>query len=79
MPFPNFHAARIRSPEIFERIRVLRTLSNGIMIYGGPLKRGGGTVAASYRFPKSKFTPAEARKWMKDHGLTVILFEGAKS
>jgi HK97 family phage prohead protease len=79
MPFPNFHAARVADPDLFVRIRVLQTLPNGIMIYGGPLKtdpRGSGKPQ-SYRFPKAKFTPAEAKKWLKDHDISFISFEEA--
>jgi ATP-dependent protease ClpP protease subunit len=79
MPYPNFHAARIRDPKDFDHIVVLQTLPNGIMIYGGPLKSNpsGPTKTQAYRFPKSKFTVAEAKKWLKDHNITYILFEPA--
>ena len=79
MPFPNFHAARVRPPGQFSRVRVLRTLANGVMIYGGPLKSdpGGGTKAQSYRFPRQRFSPEQARAWMRRHGLRVILLERA--
>jgi len=77
MPYPNFHAARIRNPGAFIRIRVLKTLSNGIMIYGGPLKAGGGATAQSYRFPKTKFTTIQAKAWLKAHSVKYISFEAA--
>ncbi len=79
MPFPNFHAFRIKSPGLFSRIVVLRTLDNGIMIYGGPLKSNpsGETTAQTYRFPKSRFTFVEAKKWMSDHNLKYISAEKA--
>jgi hypothetical protein len=79
MPFQNFHAARVREPGDFDRIVVLTTLPNGIMIYGGPLKSNpsGGTTAQTYRFPKDKFTAEQARAWMKAHDIHVILFEAA--
>ena len=79
MPYPNYHSARIKSPDAFARIRVLQTLPNGILIYGGPLKtdpRGSGKPQA-YRFPKTKFTVAEAKAWLKDHDITYTLFEPA--
>lgn len=79
MPYPNFHAARIQDPDDFERIVVLKTLDNGIMIYGGPLKtdKNGPTKNQAYRFPKDKFTVEEAKAWLKDHNITYILFEPA--
>lgn len=79
MPYPNYHAARVKSPGDFARIVVLQTLPNGIMIYGGPLKSNpsGPGKPQSYRFPKSKFTPAEAKKWLADHNIKSILFEPA--
>lgn len=77
MPYPNFHAARVKSPALFDRIVVLRTLSNGVMIYGGPLKRGGGSTAQAYRFPKSKFTAEEAKAWLKRNNIGYIMFEKA--
>jgi len=79
MPYPNFHAARVRDPDDFARIVVLKTLDDGIMIYGGPLKSDpkGNAVTQAYRFPKDKFTVAQAKKWLKDHDIKYILFEEA--
>lgn len=79
MPFPNFHAARIRDPNSFIRIRVLRHLPNGIMIYGGPLKSNpsGGTKTQTIRFPRKKFTVVQAKKWLRDHNYKWIEFEKA--
>lgn len=78
-PYPNFHAARIKSPSAFVRIRVLDTLSNKILLYGGPLKTdpSGSTKIQSIRFPKDKFTVAEAKAWLKEHSYKPILFEPA--
>lgn len=80
MPFPNFHAARIRNPEEFTQIKVLKTLPNGIMIYGGRLKSDprGSSKEQTFRFPKEKFTTAEAKVWLKEHNKKSILFEPAK-
>jgi len=78
-PYKNYHAARVRDPGDFEWIKVLETFDNGIMLYGGPLKSDpeGGTKAQTYRFPKSKFTVAQAKKWLKDHDVEYIKFEPA--
>jgi len=81
-PYPNFHSARVKSPGLFVRVRVLQTTKQGIMIYGGPLKtdRGGSAAVQSIRFPKDKFTPKQAKKWLKDHKLpaSAYTFEPAK-
>jgi len=79
MPFPNFHSARIKNPGLFTRIRVLQTLPNGIMIYGGPLKTDpeGSGKAQAYRFPIDKFTVAEAKEWLREHNIRYIMFEKA--
>jgi len=78
-PYPNFHAARVKSPGLFLRVRVMETSKEGIMFYGGPLKTkpGGGAQLQSVRFPKDKFTAAEAKKWLKDHEQKYVLFEPA--
>jgi hypothetical protein len=75
MPYPNFHAARMRDPGAFENIVVLKTLPNGVMIYGGRLKGKKTTSEQAYRFPKEKFTAEEARTWLKEHDLKPIMFE----
>ena len=78
-PYPNYHAARIKSPGLFSRVRVIQTTKKGVMLYGGPLKTNPRTSALqSVRFPKNKFTVAQAKKWLKDHKQIYILFEPAK-
>lgn len=79
MPYPNFHSARIKSPGLFLRVRVMQTTKEGIMLYGGPLKSDpkGPTTLQSIRFPKDKFTVAQAKKWLKDHKHKYITFEPA--
>lgn len=79
MPYPNFHAARIRQPGRFVRIRVLIILPNGVMVYGGPLKtdpKGPGRVQ-SYRFPIKKWTVVRAKAWMRKGKIKWLLFEKA--
>jgi len=78
-PFPNYHAARVKSPGLFLRVRVLQTTKEGIMLYGGPLKSKpkGATELQSVRFPKDKFTAAQAKKWLKEHKQKYTSFEPA--
>jgi hypothetical protein len=80
MPLPNFHAARLRSPGLFVRIRRIGESDNGaVRIIGGPLKSapGGPAVIQAFRFDEEKFTPAAARKWLEEHDHTPTLFEEA--
>lgn len=80
-PYPNFHAARVKAPGLFLRVRVLQTTKTGVMIYGGPLKSKprGGAVIQSVKFPKAKFTPKQAKAWLKEHKMpaTAYTFEPA--
>lgn len=52
------------------------------MLYGGPLKTDpkGPTKVQAIRFPKDKFTPKQAKKWLKDHKMPAgaYTFEPAK-
>jgi HK97 family phage prohead protease len=80
-PYANEHAARLKDPDVFVRIRELwRQESKGIRALGGPLKSDpdGGTVEQAIRFDKEKWTVAEAKKWLKDHDYKWIDFEPAK-
>ncbi len=58
---------------------MLQSLPNGVLVYGGPLKSGPASsyTAQSYRFPKAKFTAAQAKAWLEEHKVKVILFEPA--
>jgi len=79
-PYPNYHAARLKSPGLFARIRVLQTTKEGIMLYGGPLKSAGlkgPAVLQAIRFPKKTFSVKEAKAWLKDHKHKPIEFEPA--
>jgi hypothetical protein len=79
-PFPNFHAARVKNPGAFisGSFRTKR-LPNGIMLVMGKLNDGKGAMETqTYRFPKNKFTSAEAKAWLKEHEISYISFEAAK-
>lgn len=78
-PYPNFHSARVRSPGLFLRVRVLQTTGSGVMIYGGPLKTDprGPSKTQAVRFPKDKFSVKEAKAWLKEHKTKYTLFEPA--
>ena len=83
MPYPNFHAARVRDPGDFVdssfRSKELPD-TKGILLVMGKLKsdKNGSMVAQVYRFPKDSYTVDEAKKWLKDNNVKYILFEPAK-
>lgn len=86
-PYPNEHAARIKDPSKFDKIR--RT--KGGIIYGkvkipsdvsvlwGHIKEGKEKAwePQSIRFPKDKYSAAEAKKWLKDNKIKYQQFEQA--
>jgi len=76
MPYPNEHAARITDPGQYDRIRRKNdAFGKGIdVIYG--VKDGKSEVQA-IRFDASKFTAAQAKKWLKDHDYTAVEFAEA--
>lgn len=78
-PYPNFHAARVRAPGLFAKIRVLTTTKGGVMIYGGALKTDprGASKTQSLRFPKAKFTVVQAKAWLKENKQKYMSFEPA--
>lgn len=81
MPFRTEHSARVRNPDDFIEKSIRRkNISSGVDIIIGKLKSDpdGSMVVQAYRFKVSKFTPQEAKKWMKKEGKKYILFEEAK-
>ena len=78
-PYPNEHSARIRDPGDFRPDTFRRkTISEGVSIIIGKLTSGGDSmVTQAYRFVKSKFTPEQAKAWLKEHDIKYILFENA--
>jgi hypothetical protein len=81
MPYPTEHAARVRDPGSFIEgsFRSKAIGTEGVRIITGKLKGGDGAmVTQAYRFPVSKFTPEQARKWLKDNNVKFISFEAAK-
>lgn len=78
-PYPNYHVARIKAPNLFLRIRVIQTTKEGIMMYGDPLKSDprGSTKTQAIRFPKDKYSAKEAKVWLKEYKYSAILFEPA--
>lgn len=77
MPFENEHAARLKSPGGFVRIR--RGVDRGgpgiDFLFG--VRKDGKSEIQAIRFDRKKFTTAEARKWLADHDFKPIEFEKA--
>lgn len=76
-PFPNEHAARLHDPAKYESFRRDNDAGGpGVdFIYG--ILAAGGTELQAIRFDKDRYSPAEAKAWLKDHDFTAILFEEA--
>jgi HK97 family phage prohead protease len=90
-PFPNEHAARLRNPRDFNPTTFRRTRGGTIFgskkvpstigIIWGKLKGADepsdNPIPQSLRFNKDNWTVDEAKKWLKDNNIKVILFEAA--
>jgi len=75
MPYPNEHTARVKNPDQYDRF-ARKEIAPGIDVILG-IKNGKSEVQA-YRFDKNKFTPEQAKKWLKDHDVKYIAFEPAE-
>lgn len=77
-PFPNEHAARLRSPNLYKRFRRQNDrFGAGVDAIWGVRKDNDKVELQALRFDKTKFTVAAAKKWLKDHDYTAIRFEPA--
>lgn len=72
MPFKTEHAARQTDPKRYKRF-ARKTLAPGITAVLGI--RSDGSEVQSVRFDADRFTPAEARGWLKDHDFKAVLEE----
>lgn len=91
MPYANEHSARLRDPDDFDADSFRRT--KGGTIYGskkvpetigiiwGKLKGKAAPddppIPQALRFPTEDWTEAEAKKWLDDNEIKVVLFEPA--
>jgi hypothetical protein len=77
MPYPNEHAARLHDPGRYRRIRRQNNrFGAGVHAIFGVLADDG-TELQAIRFDASRFTTAEARKWLREHEYNPIRFEPA--
>lgn len=78
MPYPSEHAARVRDPGDFQANSFRRkALPGGPDVILGKLKGEDAMTVQAYRFPKDRYTEAQARKWLKEHDVEPIEFEPA--
>ncbi len=79
MPFPNEHSARLVDPDKFDKFRrVNDELGKNVDVIFG-IQESNGSEIQAIRFDKDKFTPEEARVWLKDHDFKPIMFEEAEN
>ena len=77
-PFENEHAARLKQPGQYRRFRRENdAFGSGIDAIWGIRRDNSRVELQAIRFDKTKFTVAQARKWLKDHDHAPILFEPA--
>ena len=77
MPYPNYHSARINSPDKYKDIRYAKDeFGDGIDVLYGIMSEDESEVQA-IRFDKDKFTASEARSWLKEHDYSPMEFEEA--
>jgi hypothetical protein len=79
-PYPNEHACRITDPGKYIRIRRQNDkFGKGIHAIWGIQGGGKPVELQAIRFSKDKFTPKEARAWLKDHEYKCKMFEPASA
>jgi len=67
MPFPGEHAAQQNSPQKYKKFRrQADRLGPGINVIFG-VTEDDSVEIQSIRFDKKRYTPVQARKWLKDH------------
>lgn len=76
MPYPGEHAARMADPGQFTSFaRQNDKMGDGIHVIFGI--KGGKSEIQAIRFDKEKFSPEEAREWLKKKGMKPLSFEPA--
>ena len=77
MPYPHEHAARLRDPAKYVRIRRENDkFGPGIHALWGVTQDGKAELHA-IRFSRTRYTADEARKWLNDHNYSPIEFSPA--
>ncbi len=81
MPYPNEHAARLKDPDQFVRVRRENDkFGEGIDVIWGIKEEDGEehTDIQAIRFDKDKFTPTQAKEWLAENDHEPIEFEEAE-
>ena len=77
MPYPSEHAARIKDPNEFKRFRRENDkFGPGIDVIWG-INQGKPVEIQAIRFSADKFTPSQAKSWLKAHDYSPIEFAPA--
>jgi len=80
MPYPNFHACRLKDPGAFQKgnwATYLRKSAGKIYhIIAGRLLNRRHMTEQAYRYPKGSWSAAEARAHCKEHGGRFEVAEG---
>ncbi len=76
-PFPNEHSGRLVDPKKFDKFARQNDKGGAGIDFIFGITSDDKSVLQAIRFDAKKFTPAEARAWLKDHNHTPILFEEA--
>ncbi len=78
MPFPNQHAARMHSPRGFLKGTFRsKTIARGIRLIVAKKCSRCSMETQSVRFDHCRFTPREARAWLKKYEMRPMKFEPA--
>ena len=72
-PLPNEHAARQENPDHFHRFRRMNNIADGVSFIVG-FDDSHKTKVQSVRFSASKFTPEQAKEWLKKHKFSDSAF-----
>jgi hypothetical protein len=78
MPYPKEHAARQTDPGQYDRFRRVHPdgFPEGVDAIMG-IKEGKSEIQ-TLRFDKDKWSPSEAKKWLKEHGFKTTLEEASE-
>src|SRR5262245_2350167 len=76
MPMPSTHSARQQDPALFSTCR-MKELTSGVAAVVCRRKDNDKWEVQSIRLDADKFSPEEARKWLKDHDFSTTQFEEA--
>jgi hypothetical protein len=77
MPYPNEHAARVKSPGTCTDTVRRQTLGKGVARIACISKATGEWTTQAYRFKKDQWTASEARAWLREKKIKYTLFEPA--